>query len=175
MSSSIHFLSAISYVLGNPAATSVTARVQQLHPRALEGIEDDVELAIIFENGTEFTFRESWQCNIPYRCELIGDCGQLVVTANNAWKDLSITGQCQGKVPRPYQSFLKGDEFHADASALSSPFSPLFGGLMEDLVDSIKKGKPTEQLPGLLHARNMQAIVAASYQSERTPTWKKIK
>jgi len=170
MSSSIHFLSAISYVLGNPSATTLTARVRQLHPKALDGIEDDVELSIQLENGTEFELHESWRCAIPYRCEFIGDRGQLLVTAGNICNDLSITGRCQGSVPKPYQSFLTGDEFHADSSALTAPFSPSFGGLMEDLVRSIQSGKHTERLPDLFHARNMQAIITACYQSERTQT-----
>jgi len=170
MSSSIHFLSALSYVLGNPLATSVTARVQQLHPKALEGIEDDVEFTIIFDNGTEFTFHESWKCDIPYRCEIGGDRGHFLMTSENTWNDLSITGCCQGSVPKSYLSFLSGNEFSADASVLKAPFSPAFSGLMEDLVRSIHRGKNTNQLPDLLHARNMQSIVAACYQSEQSKT-----
>ncbi len=170
MSSSLHFLSAISYVLGNPLATSVTARVQQLHPKALEGIEDDVELTILLENGTEFTFHESWKCDLPYRCEINGDRGRFVLTSENTWNDLSITGRCQGTVPKPYLPFLSGNEFSADASALTAPFSPAFSGLMEDIISSIHKGQNTSLLPDLLHARNMQSIVAACYQSGRSKT-----
>ncbi|NOY41124.1 MAG: Gfo/Idh/MocA family oxidoreductase [Planctomycetes bacterium] len=170
MSSTIHFLSVLLHVLGNFSAKSVTAHVQQLHPKSLDGIEDDVDLSIKLDNGSEILLHESWRRNIPYRCEIIGDCGRFLITSGNTWNDLSIIGRCQGDVPRQYQSFLKGDEFHAEASALTAPFSPSFGGLMEDLFCSIQKGKHMERLPDLLHARNMQAIVAACYQSERLKT-----
>jgi len=168
MSSSIHFLSALSYVLGNPSATSVTARVKQLHPKAMDGIEDDIDLSIQLENGTELVLHESWKCDIPYKCEITGDRGKLVMTAGSLWNDLSISGQCQGDVPKKYQPFLTGDQFHADSSELTAPFSPWFDGLAEDLVGSIRSGIHSPRLPSVSHARNMQAIISACYQSERS-------
>jgi len=167
MSSSIHFLSAVSFVLGNPVARRVTARVRRLSPKSFPGIEDEVDLWIELEDGTDFVLRESWVSDVPYRAEFVGQHGQLVATGPS-WQDPMIQGTCRGPVPEPYRPCLDGVGFCADPPEPAAPVRPLFGGLMADLLGSIEGGTRTSRLPDLAHARNMQAVIAAAYRSEQT-------
>ncbi|MBN1347336.1 MAG: Gfo/Idh/MocA family oxidoreductase [Phycisphaerae bacterium] len=167
MSSSIHFLSAVSFVLGNPVASHVTARARRLHPKAFPGIEDEVELRIELESGPDFVLRESWVSDAPYRAEFSGQRGRLVVEGDN-WRNLSIHGTCQGPVPPAYRHCLDGAGLRADSPHPAAPVRPLFEGLMADLLESIKRGAIVTRLPDAVHARNMQAVIAAAYRSEET-------
>ncbi len=167
MSSSIHFLSAVSFVLGNPAARRVTARVRRVSPKAFPGIEDEVDLWIELEDGVDFVLRESWVSDVAYRAEFVGERGQLVATGPN-WQDPMIEGTCESPIPEPYRPCLDGARFCANPPELTAPVRPLFGGLMADLLASIEQGTRTPRLPGLIHARNLQAVIAAAYRSEQT-------
>ena len=167
MSSSIHFLSAISFVLDNPAFNHVTARARRLHPKSFPGIEDEVDLWIALDGGTEFVLRDSWVCDLPYHAEFVGERGQLVVRGDN-WKDLTIHGVCEGPVPAPYCDWLTGVELHADSPQPAAPLKPTFDGLVADVFESIERGTRVSRLPDVVHARNMQAVIAAAYQSQET-------
>jgi predicted dehydrogenase len=165
MSSSIHFLSMVSYILGDPAATHVSGRVRQLHPSGFERIEDDIDVNVHWEDGIEFTLRESWVINMPFRAELLGDAGQLVITGEDNTTPCLI-GEFSQPLPPKQQKLL--DPYNAKSSSVSSRDSThqLFFGLWSDLQQSIRLRAHVPRLPGLCHARNMQAIVAAADQAE---------
>jgi predicted dehydrogenase len=164
MSSTIHFLSVMQFALGDPAVTRVTARVRRLHPRAFPGIEDETDLWLDLAGGAEVVLRESWVTDAPYRAEIAGDRGHLVLEGE-AWSELSLAGLCEGTLPESYRCCLRGTEFRASHEELAHLCKPLFHGLAADLVESIRRGEKSETLPDVRHARNMQAVIAAAYES----------
>jgi predicted dehydrogenase len=166
-SSTIHFLSAIGFALDNPAATRLTARVSELHPKAYSGIEDDVELWIELNGETDLVMSESWVYDRPFRAELLGECGQLVASGES-WLDIGLEGTCGGRVPDAYRPLMDGDRLHAEPAQLGTVPDPYFGPLTTDLLKSIAAGSPVGRLPQLLHARNMHAVIAAAYASEKS-------
>lgn len=167
MSSSIHFLSVVSYILGDPAAMKVGGRVRLLHPAAYNCIEDDVDIHVKWENGVEFVHRESWLTDIPYRAEFIGEAGQVIVTGESFMK-LSMQAQCRDSLPPPYDSLRGQGEVSSEQLQLLRPTQTLFSGLWADMVDSVRQQSQVARLPSLQHARNMQAIVTAAYSAEAT-------
>jgi predicted dehydrogenase len=167
MSSSIHFLSVVSFLLDNGVARRVSATVRRLHPRAFPGIEDDVDLRMELDNGTEFLMQDSWVIDRPYRTEFLGESGQFRATGQD-WRNIAIEGVCQGPVPEDYAGYLRGTDFRAPKPRSKTAVKVRFDGLIADFVESVKQGTHSETLPGIEHARNMQAVIDAAYRSGRT-------
>lgn len=167
MSSSIHFFSVVSYLLGDPAARSVEGHVRQLHPAGFRRIEDDVDVVVRWDNGVEFNHRESWVADLPYQAEIVGEAGRLTISGAD-FKSLAMRAECRGPLPPPYDTLdQNGPASNEKLEALERQ-PTLFSGLWTDLVHSIRRGLPVARLPDVLHARNMQAIVAAGYQAAST-------
>jgi predicted dehydrogenase len=164
MSSSVHHLSAVSFVLGEPAALRVTARVSELHPGCFPGIEDDVDLWIDLGDDLEFVLHESWTTNEPCFVHLAGDRGSLTATGLT-WAGLAISGKCEGDVPPGYRERFSGSRLVAPIDPGTSDAGEMFGGLIQSFIGSIQHGAVQSPLPSVHHARNIQAIVAAAYQS----------
>jgi UDP-N-acetyl-2-amino-2-deoxyglucuronate dehydrogenase len=164
MSSSVHHLSAVSFVVGEPAALRVTARVRELHPGCFPGIEDDVDLWIELDNDVEFVLHESWAADEPCSVRLAGDRGSLTATGSS-WDGLAVSGRCEGDVPPQYRKWFHGSRLVAPIDPGQSDASGMFGGLIQSFIGSIQHGAVEPPLPSVRHARNIQAIVAAAYQS----------
>lgn len=167
MSSSIHFFSVVSYLLGNRAALTVAGRVRQLHPIAFPGIEDDIDLVVRWDNNIEFTYRESWVADLPYRGQIDGDEGQLVLSAEG-FTNLSLETHCRNSLPHPYETLDWTRPVSNEQLQALIPQPSLFSGLWADLVKSIRQKSRVPRLPGLEHARNMQSIVTAACRTEVT-------
>jgi predicted dehydrogenase len=165
MSSSIHFLSVLSFALGDPRAERVTARVRAAHPRAFPGIEDEADVRVDLEDGAELILSESWVVDAPYRVQISGERGELFLQGD-PWSELSLEGRCEGPVSDSYQRCRRGTDLAATHEELAGLCRPLFHGLVADLVESIRRGTPVPTLPDVRHARNMQAIIAGAYQSQ---------
>jgi predicted dehydrogenase len=166
MSSSIHFLSVASYVLGDPIALSVAGDVRQLHPAAFPRIEDDIDLLVQWENGVEFKHHESWVADLPYQAEIIGEEGRLSINGSD-FTNLVIRIDCQHPLPAPYHTAGRNQPL-TNLLKAHEQSRTLFVGLWADLVESIRQGTPLARLPDVHHARNMQAIIAACYQAAST-------
>lgn len=167
MSSSIHFFSVVSYLLGDPVALQVAGRARRLHPDAFAGIEDDVDLVVRWNNGVEYTHRESWATDLPYQAELTGDDGRLLISGSG-FTAQSLRPECKNRLPPPYDRLLRDGLITGDQLQSHHPAPLLFDGLWSDLVESIQRRAHVPRLPDLWHARHMQAIVAAAYQAEAT-------
>lgn len=167
MSSSIHLFSVVSYLLGNPPASTVSGRVRQLHPVRFPQIEDDVELLVKWDNAVEFSYRESWVADLPYQGEIVGNEGRLSI-AGEGFTNLRIEAECRGSLPPPYDTLDRNRPMANDQLQALIPQAPLFSGLWADLTQSIQQQSRIARLPSLVHARNMQAIVAAAYRTEVT-------
>lgn len=167
MSSSIHFLSAVSFVLGGEVATRVGAKLRRSHPRAFPGIEDDVELQIELADGTEFALHESWVTDQPYGASFVGESGHLTAKGENWW-NLTIGGEWRGRLPGTYAARLASGNLLTESPRPAVLPNALFDGLIADFINSIEHGKHVDGMPEIQHARNMQAIIAAAYQSAKT-------
>jgi predicted dehydrogenase len=167
MSSSIHFLSVASFVLGNVRVKRVDAKVCRLHDKAFPGIEDDVDLRTELAPAAEFLLHDSWVSAEPYRADFVGEAGRLTASGEN-WRDPALSGVCRGAVPEQYADCLNGTEFHAASREPPDSEQLRFGGLIADFVRSIEQGAAVPDMPDVLHARNMQAVVDAAYHSGRT-------
>ncbi len=167
MSSSIHFFSVVSYLLGDHAARSVEGHVRQLHPAGFRRIEDDVDIVVRWDNGVEFNHRESWVTDLPYQAEIVGEAGRLTISGAD-FKSLAMRAECRGPLPPPYDTLDQNGPATNEKLESVERQPTLFSGLWADLVYSIRLGLPVARLPDVLHARNMQAIVAAGYQAAST-------
>lgn len=167
MSSTVHFISAISFVLDNPQAGNVEAKIRALHRDAFPGIEDDVDLRIETTEGTELLLHDSWVANQPFQADFLGDKGRLT-TSGRGWIDLDVFGVCRGDVPEQYASYVKRGEFEYRKAASSDTSQNRFDGLIADFIQSIYLDCQSSDMPGVYHARNMQAIIDAAYRSGGT-------
>ncbi len=165
MSSSIHFLSVVSFILGDPQATHVSGRVRQSHPAAFPGIEDEVDLLVQWEGGVQYVHQESWVTDRPYRAEVLGDTGQLVITDEGHSK-LSLQGKFSQSLSPQQQAALNHHPDTSPPQESDDPVQSLFCSLWSDVLESIHLRACVPRLPGLRHARNMQAIVSAAYRAE---------
>jgi predicted dehydrogenase len=176
MSSSIHFLSTVSFILDDPVANQVTARCRQNGRHIFPGIEDDVDLWIEYGEsarraGFEFALHESWAADVPFLMQFIGEDGYLTLSGPK-WNELSIHGCCGGPLPASCESYRQG-------AKLAIPFPlppetlapgvvrPFFHGLIGDMVQSVLERRHVPRLPSARHARDMQRIISAAYLSGR--------
>jgi predicted dehydrogenase len=167
MSSSVHFLSVASYLIGDPPAKHVVGRVRRTHEAAFEGIEDDVDIRVRWENGVEYFYREIWSADLPFRAEFVGDAGRIAIVGDDLFC-LLMQAQCAGPLPPPYNSLDWQQPVTSEALQQLRPMATLFSGLWADFSESIRRRSHVARLPNLLHARNMQSIVAAAYEAEAT-------
>ena len=167
MSSSVHFLSVVSFILDNVNAKRVDAKVRRLHREAFPDIEDDVDLRIELASATEFLLHDSWVSAQPYRADFVGEHGRLTASGEN-WHDPAVSGVCRGTVPERYAGCLNGTKFHAESLELTASEQLHFDGLIADFVQSVEQGTAVPDMPDVLHARNMQAVIDAAYRSGRT-------
>jgi predicted dehydrogenase len=163
MSSSIHFFSVVSHLLQDPAAALVRSTLRQHHPLEFEQIEDDVEVTIRWDNEVEYIHRESWVADIPYRAEVIGDSGQLIISGEDLFT-LTIHGDFAEQLTEDQRTILATNtEMPQGTDSLHF----LFSHLWTDMLASVRQKTPP-RLPGVIHARNMQAIVSAAYKAAVT-------
>ncbi len=167
MSSSIHFLSAISFVLDNPEIGSVEAKIRTLHRDAFRGIEDDVDVRIETAEGTELLLHDSWVANQPFQADFLGEEGRLSAVGRG-WVDLEVNGVCNGPLPEEYAGFMHGSEFQYRKPLSTDTSQKRFDGLIADFVQSVQQSRQTPDMPNVYHARNMQAIIDAAYRSGGT-------
>ncbi len=165
MSSSIHFLSTVSFVLDDPLARRVNAKIRRLHRDAFTGIEDDVDLHVELAEAAEFVLHDSWVADQPFQVDFVGECGWLSVSGD-LWGDLTINGVCRGPVPERYAACMADDKFHNENPP--APDQLRFDKLIADFIQSVQQGFHVPDMPDIQHARNMQAIVDAAYRSGKT-------
>ncbi|MBN2291707.1 MAG: Gfo/Idh/MocA family oxidoreductase [Pirellulales bacterium] len=164
MSSSVHFLSAISYVLDNVHIKSVDAKIRRLHGEAFPDIEDDIDLRMELASESEFVLHDSWVANQPFQVDFTGDHGRLTASGPN-WSCLKVSGICLGTVPDSYAKNMNGTEFRDGKSHRSDISQSCFDCLIADFIQSINQGVPAVDMPNIIHARNMQAVIDAAYRS----------
>ena len=167
MSSSVHFISVTNFILDNPGAARVDAKIRRLHRDAFTGIEDDVDLRVELAEGIEFVLHESWVTDQAFHVDLVGEHGRLAATGEN-WSELAVNGVCRGAVPRQYTAYLDGADFHAGIQQVTTSEQLRFDGLNADFIHSIQQGFNVPDMPDIRHARNMQAVIDAAYRSGRT-------
>jgi predicted dehydrogenase len=159
-SSAIHTLSVLSFLLGDPRFVSVSGSVRRLHPRAFDGIEDDVTLLLKLSGDTEAVFEESWACNFDYDFWIHGDLGHLHLSGPQS-NDVSLTGVCRGPIPNSLLQWFEGNRIACRPHELDDRVSTAFHGLAASMVAACRGEKPGE-LPDIIHARNMRAVIAAA-------------
>jgi UDP-N-acetyl-2-amino-2-deoxyglucuronate dehydrogenase len=164
MSSSIHFLSVIQYVLNDPVAIGVEGHVREAHPAAFSSIEDDVELNIELAGGIQVSYVESWTTDVPLRITISGADGRISIDANSS-DGLSLQIASRSRIPKPYDA-LAGSFITPQQLSALKPTPEFFTGLWEDMIEGIGSSSPCTRLPSLIHARNLQAIVEAAYSAE---------
>lgn len=162
-SSSIHTCSVISFLLDHPRFESVSASVRRTHCRAFEGIEDDVSLLLRLQDDIEVSFEESWAVDLDYEMTVYGDRGHLRFSGP-AFNEVSLTGTCEGTVPHHLHAHLANNKLACRPYEMDDRVPPYFEGLANDMVTACR-GEASPDLPGLLHARNMRAIIAAAMDS----------
>jgi predicted dehydrogenase/MFS family permease len=164
MSSSIHFLSVIQYILDDPIVTGVAGHVREVHPGAFSSIEDDVELNIELTNGIQVSYLESWTTDVPLSLSFEGDNGQISIFADS-FGGLSLRAASGRRMPKPFDALDGGVITSQQLSALKRD-PEFFSGLWQDMIDGISSPLPNPRLPSLVHARNVQSIVEAAYRAE---------
>ena len=159
-SSSIHTLSVISFLLGYPRFLSVAGAVRCSHPRAFKGIEDDVSLLLQLEGGIGVVFEESWATDLDYELMIQGERGHLRFHGP-AFNEVGLTGVCDGPTPARSRQYFEANRLVCRPHELDHLVPPYFAGLATDMIAACR-GENCADLPGLLHARNMRAIIAAA-------------
>ncbi|MCE7987070.1 MAG: gfo/Idh/MocA family oxidoreductase [Caldilinea sp. CFX5] len=178
MSSTIHLLSVCAFLLDNVPFTEVGAQVRQLHAQRYPGIEDDVTLFVTADNGIELQVEDSWVRDWSFALEVWGEAGWVRAQGPTWATNVVLTGKLMAPLPA-YPELKQGQEFMVNAACFEAACLPLFDGLLADFAASVRTGQAAPDLPGILHARNMQAIVAASYVAARQTAaapvdWRKL-
>lgn len=165
MSSAIHLISVTSFILGEPSFLSVNAVLRQMHPRSFPGIEDDATLFVQVDGGIELMIEDSWVRPWPYELEVLGDAGHVRATGDSWVDGVILSGRLRGPLPDTYRDRGVHTDFSVNAARFADRCAPLFDGLLEDFAASALNQHVTPTLPDLPHARNVQAVVAAAYES----------
>lgn len=177
-SASIHALSTINFMLGNPAFETVRATLRELHPNAIAGIEDHANLSIAIAGGIELQFEDSWAVDQPFETSIHGDRGWLVISGPN-YEDLTLSGQsfseafCRRPSPGVLARFVSGNRIDARPHELDELTLGTFQGLACDVVRACH-GESVETLPDIEHALNMRNVIDAAARSSAEKRVEKI-
>ena len=178
-SSTIHWLSLVSWVLDDAAYLSVSADLRTSHPRTAPGFEDDALLSLETDASTHADVIESWVHEHDYRFNVVGPSGQLGLHGGSLESDLSgVLEEPPGNFEFPVtpmfaehdRNMKLGYKLQVRGEQLASRVRPGPTGLAHDLIESIRSGCPCPDLPDLRHARNMIAVIAAAYESAKSGT-----
>jgi predicted dehydrogenase len=165
-SSAIHTFSVISFLLDNPRFVSVSGSVRRSHHRGFKGIEDDVSLLLRLEAGIEVVFEESWATDLDYELIIHGERGHLRFDGP-VFNEISLTGVCEGPVPKRFRPYFEASRLACRPQELDGLVPPYFAGLATDMIAACR-GESRPDLPDLIHARNMRAIIAAALEASAT-------